>query len=59
MNNSSNEDSEKYVISPPKNNKRKAKAPISLHHISISKKKVRFQRKKQNTYLSSWKNQYP
>jgi len=58
MNNSSNKGFEKYVISSPKNNKRKAKASISPHHVSTSKKKVRFQRKKQNTYLSSWKDQY-
>ncbi|CAG8628384.1 6721_t:CDS:2, partial [Funneliformis caledonium] len=31
-NNSSNEGSEKYVISPPKNNKQKAKAPILPYH---------------------------
>ena len=53
MNNSSNKGFEKYVISSPKNNKQKAKAPISPRHVSTSKKKVRFQRKKQNTYLSS------
>ncbi len=58
-NNSSNEGVEKYVVSSPKNNKRKVKAPILPHHISNSKKKVRFQRKKHNTYHSSWKDQYP
>ncbi|CAG8654002.1 9281_t:CDS:2, partial [Funneliformis caledonium] len=39
-NNSSNEGVEKYIVSLPKNNKQKAKAPILFHHIRNSKKKV-------------------
>ncbi|CAG8558877.1 6733_t:CDS:2 [Funneliformis caledonium] len=39
-NNSSNEGVEKYIVSSPKNNKRKAKAPILSHHIRSKNFKI-------------------